>query len=102
MWDDKYPTISKSWINHWDNVIPFFDYPEDIRKAIYTTNAIEALNRSFRKIIKTRGAFPTDESIFKLLYLALQKASKKWTMPIHNWKAAVNRFIIYFEGRVPL
>lgn len=102
IWDEKYSTISKSWMNHWENVIPFFEYPEDIRKAIYTTNAIEALNRSLRKIIKTRGSFPTDESIFKLLYLALQKASKKWTMPIRNWKAAINRFIICFEGRVPL
>jgi hypothetical protein len=70
---------------HWENAIPFFDYPEDIRKVIYTTNAIESLNRTLRKIIKNRGSFPTDESIYKLLYLALMKASKKWTLPIRNW-----------------
>jgi len=102
IWDEKYPTISQSWRRHWENVIPFFDYPEDIRKVIYTTNAVEALNRTLRKIIKNRGSFPTDESIYKLLYLALRKASKKWTMPIRNWNAAINRFAIEYEGRLPI
>jgi putative transposase len=102
IWDEKYPTISQSWRRHWENVIPFFDYPEDIRKVIYTTNAVEALNRTLRKIIKNRGAFPTDGSIYKLLYLALRKASKKWTMPIRNWNAAINRFAIEYEGRLPI
>lgn len=101
-WDDKYPTISKSWKTHWENIIPIFDYPEDIRKAIYTTNAIESLNRSLRKIIKTKGAFPNDDAVYKILYLALRNASKKWTMPIRNWHAAINRFAIAFEGRVPI
>jgi len=100
-WDQKYPTISKQWLRHWEHVIPLFSYPADIRKAIYTTNAIESLNRSLRKIIKNKGAFPNDESIFKILYLALDKASKKWTMPIRNWKAAMNRFAILFEDRIP-
>jgi len=102
IWDEKYPTISQSWRRHWENIIPFFDYPADIRKVIYTTNAIEALNRTLRKIIKNRGSFPTDESIYKLLYLALMKASKKWTMPIRNWNAAINRFAIEYEGRLPI
>jgi len=102
IWDGKYPTISQSWRRNWENIIPFFDYPGDIRKVIYTINAIESLNRSLRKIIKNRGAFPTDESIYKLLYLALQKASKKWTMPIRDWNAAINRFAIIYEGRLPL
>ena len=81
-WDSKYPTISKLWRTQWEHVIPFFDYPEDIRKVIYTTNAIESLNRSLRKVIKTKGAFPTDASILKIFYLALMNIAKKWTMPI--------------------
>jgi len=79
-----------------------FAYPKDIRRAIYTTNAIEAINRQIRKVIKTRGSFPTDDAALKLLYLALENASKKWTMPIQNWKPAMNRFMILFPGRVPL
>ncbi|MGY8827861.1 MAG: transposase, partial [Candidatus Latescibacterota bacterium] len=73
----------------------------DIRKVIYTTNAIESVNRSFPKILKNRGAFPTEQAVFKLMYLALQNIAKKWTMPIRNWKAALNRFAIMFEGRLP-
>ncbi|MGY8827491.1 MAG: transposase, partial [Candidatus Latescibacterota bacterium] len=72
-----------------------------IRKVIYTTNAIESVNRSFRKILKNRGAFPTEQAVFKLMYLALQNIAKKWTMPIRNWKAALNRLAIMFEGRLP-
>lgn len=83
-------------------LIPFFEYPSDIRKVIYTTNAIESVNMSLRKITKTRGLFPTDEAVFKLFYLALNNISQKWTMPIQNWKAALNRFTIQFEKRMPL
>lgn len=100
-WDHKYPIISRSWRSNWENVIPFFAYPHAIRKAIYTTNAIESLNHSLRKVIKNRGAFPDDESIFKILYLALQNVARKWTMPIQNWKAALNHFAILFPERMP-
>jgi putative transposase len=101
-WDAKYPTISQMWRRHWENVIPFFDYPADIRKAIYTTNAIESINRSLRKVIKTKGAFPTDASIMKIFYLALENISKKWTMPIRCWNSAMNQFAIKFAERMPL
>ena len=101
-WDSKYPTISMQWKGKWENVIPFFAYPQDIRKAIYTTNAIESINRSLRKVLKTRGALPNDDAVFKLLYLALRNISKRWTMPIHHWKAALNQFAIHFEERFPL
>lgn len=101
-WDEQYPTISKQWRMHWENIIPFFEFPKDIRKAIYTTNAIESINRSLRKVLKTRGALPNDEAVFKLLYLALGNISKRWTMPIHNWADALNQFAIYFERRFPL
>ncbi len=100
-WDSQFPTISKSWRANWERVTPFFAYPEDIRKVIYTTNAIESVNMSLRKIIKNRGSFPTDEAVLKLLYLALQNISRKWTMPIKQWKAALNRFAILFEDRMP-
>ena len=79
-----------------------FGYPEEIRRAIYTTNAIESLNMSLRKVIKNRASFPNEEAAFKLLYLALKNIAKKWTMPIKNWSAAMNQFAIIFEGRVPL
>jgi putative transposase len=101
-WDAKYPTISQMWRRHWENVIPFFDYPADIRKAIYTTNAIESINRSLRKVIKTKGSFPTDASIMKIFYLALENISKKWTMPIRCWNSAMNQFAIKFADRMPL
>lgn len=84
-WDSQYPMISKSWRNNCESVIPFLAYPPNIRKAIYTTNAIESMNMGLRKIIKNRGSFPTDEAAVKLLYLALNNMSKKWTMPIHDW-----------------
>ena len=99
-WDDKYPQISKSWRTHWDNLNTLFNYPEDIRRAIYTTNAIESLNSVIRKAVKKRKLFPSDDSAKKVVYLAIQQASKKWTMPIRNWKAALNRFIIEFEDRL--
>lgn len=99
-WDEKYPQISRSWRAHWDNLNTLFNYPEDIRKAIYTTNAIESLNSVIRKAIKKRKLFPTDDSARKVVYLAIEDASKKWTMPIRNWKAALNRFMIEFEDRL--
>ena len=101
-WDKKYPMISKSWRTNWDNLNEFFSYSGDIRKAIYTTNAVESLNYTLRKVTKNRSAFPTDEAALKLLYLALMNASKKWTMPIDNWGAAINQFALLFGGRVPL
>jgi putative transposase len=101
-WDAKYPMISKSWRDNWHNLNEFFQYPDDIRKGIYTTNAIESLNASLKKVTKKRSAFPTDDAIYKVLYLALTNASKKWTMPIRNWGAAINQFAIHFEGRVPI
>jgi putative transposase len=101
-WDKQYPTISKSWINHWNRIIPFFAFPPDIRKAIYTTNAIESMNMTLRKVLRNHRSFPTDESAMKVIYLAIANVSKKWTMPIRDWKAALNRFAIEFEGRFPL
>lgn len=99
-WDANYPNISRSWRNHWQNVRNLFDYPDDIRKAIYTTNAIESLNSVIRKAIKKRKVFPHDDSAKKVVFLAIEAASKKWTMPIRNWKAALNRFMIQFEDRL--
>ncbi|EEZ40091.1 IS256 family transposase [Photobacterium damselae] len=99
-WDSKYPQISRSWTTHWDNLNTLFNYPEDIRRAIYTTNAIESLNSVIRKAIKKRKLFPTDESARKVIYLAIRDASKKWTMPIRNWRQALNRFMIMFEDRL--
>jgi transposase-like protein len=99
-WDDKYPQISKSWRTHWHNLNTLFNYPADIRKVIYTTNAIESLNSVIRKAIKKRKLFPTDDSAKKVIYLAIQNASKKWTMPIRDWKPALNRFMIQFEDRL--
>ena len=101
-WDHKYPTISLLWRRHWDRIIPFLAYPEYIRKVIYTTNAIESLNRSLKKVLKTKGVFPNDQAIQKLLFLALRNISKKWTMPIREWKAALNQFAIRFQDRFPL
>jgi len=99
-WDRTHPTVSKSWRNNWERLTPFFDYPAEIRRAMYTTNAIESLNMSLRKVTKNRGSFPNNEAVFKLLYLALNNASKKWTMPIRNWKDALNHFAILFENRM--
>jgi putative transposase len=101
-WDCQYPTISKSWLNHWQRIIPFFDFPADIRKAIYTTNAIESMNMTLRKVLRNHRSFPNDESAMKVIYLAINNISKKWTMPIRDWKAALNRFAIEFDGRLPL
>ncbi len=100
-WNASHPTIGKSWRRNWERITPLFSYPPDIRKAIYTTNAIESVNMSLRKVTKNRGSFPNDESMIKLLYLALQNISKKWTMPIRNWRSALNQFSIMFEERMP-
>lgn len=100
-WDASHPTIAKSWRNNWERIIPLFSYPPEIRKAIYTTNAIESLNMSLRKVTKNRGHFPNDDAMFKLLFLALRNIAKKWTMPIRDWKSALNQFSIMFEGRMP-
>ena len=99
-WDEKYPQISKSWRANWENLITIFDYPADIRKVIYTTNAIESLNSVIRKSVKTRKVFPSDDAALKVVYLAVEAASKKWTMPIRNWKPALNRFMIEFEEQL--
>jgi putative transposase len=100
-WGKSHPTIPKSWRTNWERIIPIFSYPPEIRKAIYTTNAIESLNMSLRKVTKNRGHFPSDEAMFKLLYLALRNIAKKWTMPIRDWKSAINQFTIRFEDRMP-
>jgi putative transposase len=99
-WDAEYLPISQSWRRNWERLTPFFDFPPDIRKVIYTTNAIESVNFSLRKLTKHRGAFPNDDALIKLLYLALRNISKKWTLPIRDWKAALNQFTIRFEGRL--
>ncbi len=98
-WDSRYPMISKSWQNNWSRIIPFFAYSEEIRRVIYTTNAIESLNNSLRKVIKNRNSFPNDETAIKLLYMTLKNIKKKWTMPIRNWSLAIHQFSIHFEGR---
>jgi transposase-like protein len=100
-WDGKYPAISRAWRADWAALTTFFDYPPEIRKVVYTTNAIESLNHSLRKIIKNRGAFPDDEAVMKLLYLALQNIAKRWTMPVRDWPAARNQFMIRFGERMP-
>ena len=100
-WGADYPTIVKSWRSNWSRITPFFEYPPEIRKVIYTTNAIESVNMSLRKITKNRGSFPSDDALLKLFYLALNNISKKWTMPIRDWKAALTRFTIQFEDRMP-
>lgn len=101
-WDNRYPSIGKSWESNWTKITPYFAYPDDIRKAIYTTNAIESVNMSLRKIIKNRASFPTDEAALKLLFLAFRNISKKWTMPIRDWGKAMNQFALHFGERVPV
>ena len=101
-WVAAYPVIARSWRQHWARVVPMFGYPAEIRRAVYTTNTIESLNMTLRKVSKNRSLFPSDEAVFKLLYLALRNISKRWTMPIPNWSAALNQFAILFDGRVPM
>ena len=100
-WDAKYPTIAKQWRAKWTDIITLFDFPPAIRKAIYTTNAIESVNSVIRKFTKNRKIYPNEGSALKLIYMAIHEASKKWTMPIHHWKPALNHFAILYEGRMP-
>jgi putative transposase len=100
-WGDKYPTIVKQWRLKWPDIAAMFDFPPAIRKAIYTTNAIESVNSVIRKFTRNRKQYPNEESALKLVYLAIHEASKKWTMPIRNWREALNHFAIIFENRLP-
>lgn len=100
IWGDKYPIVIQSWRRKWENLSVYFRYPEPIRKVIYTTNSIEAVHRQFRKLTKTKGGFPNNDSLLKLLYLGIQNASKKWTMPIQNWNLTLSQLAIFFEGRL--
>ena len=101
-WDAQLPTISKSWRLQWARIIPFLSYPAEIRRVIYTTNVIESVNSSLRKVLKNRASFPNEEAVLKLVYLALRNISKTWTLPIRDWASAINRFAIMFEGRMPV
>jgi putative transposase len=100
-WDAKYPTISKQWRAKWSDIVSMFEFPPPIRKAIYTTNAIESVNSVIRKFTRNRKQYPNADSAVKLIYLAISEAAKKWTMPIVGWKQALNHFAIVFEGRMP-
>ncbi len=100
-WDGLYPSISKSWRAQWARVIPLFAFPADIRRVIYTTNAIESLNMTLRKVTTNHRIFPSDEAVYKVIYLAMRNISKKWTMPIRDWKPALNRFAVEFAERFP-
>ena len=99
-WGKKYPIVFQSWRNKWDNLSVYFKYPEDIRRVIYTTNIIESVHRQFRTLTKSKGAFPNDESLLKLLYMGIQNAQKKWTMPIRNWSLTISQLAIFFDGRL--
>jgi len=99
-WGDKYPIVINSWRNKWENLSYYFKYPEDIRRIIYTTNIIESVHRQFRKLTKTKGAFPNENSLLKLLYMGIQNAQKKWTMPMKNWSLTVSQLTIFFQGRL--
>jgi putative transposase len=101
-WDALYPSISKSWRAHWMRIIPLFAFPEDIRKVIYTTNAIESVNMTLRKVTRNHRIFPSDEAVYKVIYLAMRNIAKKWTMPIRDWKPALNRLALEFAGRFPM
>ena len=100
-WGDKYPAIVKSWRNNWEKITPFLQFPKEIRKVIYTTNIVESLNNTLRKSVRNRGHFSTEDSIMKVLYLAIRGVSKKWNMPIRDWKQALNHFSIMFSERFP-
>ena len=99
-WGDLYPIVIKSWRTKWENLSAYFKYPPDIRRVIYTTNSIEAVHRQFRKLTKTKGGFPNEDSLLKLLYLGVQNAGKKWTMPIRSWNITLSQLAIFFEGRL--
>lgn len=101
-WVARYPTVARSWRDNWTRVAAFFEFGPELRKAIYTTNPIEALNRQLRKVTQTQGVFPTDDAVFNLLWLAIGNAEKKWTMPIRDWALALQQLAIHFPDRVPL
>jgi transposase-like protein len=101
VWDAKYPTIAKQWRAKWADIVPLFDFPPPIRKVIYTTNAIESVNSVIRKFTRNRKIYPNEESALKLVFMAIREAARKWTMPIHHWKQALNHFAVLYEGRVP-
>ena len=99
-WGKQYPVVIRSWRKKWDNLSVYFKYPEDVRKAIYTTNAIEAVHRQFRKLTKTKGGFPNENSLLKLLYAGILNASEKWTHPVQNWNLTLSQLVIHFEDRI--
>ena len=101
VWGVKYPTIVKQWRLKWNDIITLFDFPAPIRKVIYTTNVIESINSVIRKFTRNRKQYPNAESAIKLIYMAIHEASKRWTLPIKNWKGALNHFAILFEDRLP-
>lgn len=101
-WGKQYPMVVRSWRANWANLIPFFDFPPEIRKVIYTTNAVESINSQLRKVVKKRGAFPTPESVRKVMYLAMMRAANRWSRPIRDWAQALNHFAVAYEGRLPL
>jgi len=98
-WDKKYPNILKSWKKNWADLTTFFEYPEEMRRIIYTTNAVESYHRLVRKFTKSKAIFPTDDSIRKVIYMTASEISKKWTMPVHGWGMAYSQFAIFFENR---
>ncbi|MGD1862027.1 MAG: transposase [Leptolyngbyaceae cyanobacterium] len=97
-WDEHYPAVSQIWLRHWENIIPIFVYPMEIRRVIYTTNAIESVNRLLRKVIKTKAVFPDEESVFKLIYLTMNNISKRWNRPIKNWRVVLSHFLFCFQN----
>ena len=99
-WSKKYPQIAKSWYNNWENLVVFLDFPEQIRRVIYTTNAIESVNSQLRKTTKNKKIFPNDTAVYKILYLTIANITRKWSMPISNWNEAMSHFLIKFEGRI--
>jgi len=101
-WDARFPMISRKWRTNWATLTPFFDYPPEIRKVMYTTNAIEAINAQLRKVTRKRGAFPTPDAVRKVLYLGIMKASERWTRPVQDWPSALNHLALVFPGRVPV
>jgi putative transposase len=100
-WARRYPMIAGSWRANWERVVPFLDFPPDVRRVIYTTNAIESLNSTLRKLLQYRGHFPTDEAVHKLLYLALSKMEKKWERSIRDWSNVLGQFSVFFKDRIP-
>ena len=98
-WDKQYPMISKSWRTHWAQIVPMFAFPHEIRKVMYTTNAVESVNMTLRKVSRNHRIFPNDDAVLKVMYLAIQNIAKKWTMPVRDWRSALSHFAIEFEGR---